>query len=255
MIDRRTLLKALALGAIAGPVRSAGAAFEATRVGIWQLDPGWGALPRERAFPDLLEEVGLLTSIRVDPEPHRVSLAELRSPAPPLLALAGGEAFTPPGDAAVTVLRDHLGAGGFLLIDDTSGLERSPFHDAAGELLGRIFPDTPLAPLEFDHAVFRSFFLVDGAVGRLAVRPYLEGIAVGQVTPVIVSRNDLCGAWERAPGGGYAREVVPGGERQRTRALELGVNLVTYALTANYKKDVVHVEALLRRLREEGRIP
>jgi len=199
--------------------------------------------------------VALLTSVRVEPQPCSLPLRDLRSPAPPFLALAGGEGFDAPGDDAVGVLRDHLGAGGFLLVDDTSGLDQSPFYESARALLKRVFPDAPLAPLDFDHAVFRSFFLVDGAVGRFVVRSYLEGVTVGEVTPVVLSRNDISGAWERGPGGIYAREVVPGGERQRTRAIELGVNLLMYALTANYKKDVVHIEALLRRLREEGRIP
>jgi len=255
MITRRRLLQALALGAAAGPARSLQAAFDATRVGICQLDPGWTELPREGAFGDLLEEVGLLTSVRVRSDPCSLRLAGLQPPLEPFLALAGGAAFAAPDDAAVEALRDHLGAGGFLLVDDTSGLEASPFDESVRALLARVFPEVAPAPLPFDHAVFRSFFLVDGAVGRYAVRPYLEGISIGEVTPVILSRNDLSGAWERSAGGGYAHEVVPGGERQRTRALELGVNLVMYALTANYKKDVVHVEALLRRLREEGRIP
>jgi hypothetical protein len=42
--------------------------------------------------------------------------------------------------------------------------------------------------------------------------------------------------------------VVPGGERQREMAYRTGVNIVMYALTGNYKADLVHVPALLERL-------
>ncbi|MEI9887355.1 MAG: hypothetical protein WDN08_12785 [Rhizomicrobium sp.] len=42
--------------------------------------------------------------------------------------------------------------------------------------------------------------------------------------------------------------MVPGGERQRELAYRFGINLVMYALTGNYKADVVHVPALLQRL-------
>ena len=42
--------------------------------------------------------------------------------------------------------------------------------------------------------------------------------------------------------------VVPGGERQREQAFRVGVNVVMYALTGNYKADQVHVPALLERL-------
>ena len=42
--------------------------------------------------------------------------------------------------------------------------------------------------------------------------------------------------------------VVPGGEVQREMAFRVGVNIVMYALTGNYKADQVHVPALLERL-------
>jgi hypothetical protein len=42
--------------------------------------------------------------------------------------------------------------------------------------------------------------------------------------------------------------VVPGGERQRDWAFRAGVNIVMYALTGNYKADLVHMPALLERL-------
>jgi hypothetical protein len=42
--------------------------------------------------------------------------------------------------------------------------------------------------------------------------------------------------------------TVPGGEAQREMAYRVGVNIVLYALTGNYKADQVHVPALLERL-------
>jgi hypothetical protein len=46
--------------------------------------------------------------------------------------------------------------------------------------------------------------------------------------------------------------VVHGGERQRTEARKLAINLALFALTGNYKLDVVHVETLLDRMRRQG---
>jgi hypothetical protein len=43
---------------------------------------------------------------------------------------------------------------------------------------------------------------------------------------------------------------VPGGETQRREAIKLGINLVVYALTANYKRDQAHVKQLMK----EGRL-
>ena len=256
MITRRRLLASMAAAAAAtGPLARATASWEVSRLGLCLLDPGWEALPRPVAFADLLAEFGNMTTVPVDTDTRVRSIEDPRLIDEPLLALAGERSFPEPTDGAVDLLRRHLYAGGFLFVDDTSGLEDSPFLADVRRLLDRAFPEAPLRVLPYEHAIFRSFFLLDGAAGRFAVRPFLEGVDLGDVTPVVVSRNDASGAWTRAPGGGYARTVVPGGEPQRLRAFEMGINLLMYALTANYKRDAVHVDALLQRMRDEGRIP
>ncbi|MEM6928683.1 MAG: DUF4159 domain-containing protein, partial [Myxococcota bacterium] len=79
---------------------------------------------------------------------------------------------------------------------------------------------------------------------------FLEGVTVGNVTPVIYCRNDLSGALDRRADGRNAFSCVPGGELQRREAIKLGINLLMYSLTANYKKDQAHV----RQLMKEGRL-
>ena len=59
------------------------------------------------------------------------------------------------------------------------------------------------------------------------------------------------GAWAVDGQGRPAYAVVPGGEHQREMAFRFGINLVIYALTGNYKTDVVHAPALLQRLGNE----
>lgn len=253
---RRDLLAGLAAAAVGAPALARAWPMDpvepSSRVGACYLEVGTN--PRPRGATDLLDEVGRLTSVPVRAEVPTRPPDDPDLVLEPLLILAGEDAFEPPHETAVGNLRSHLAQGGFLFVDDASGLERSPFYTSVERLLGRVFPDSTLAALPPDHAVYRSFFLVHGADGRFAVRPYLDGITVGDITPVVVSRNDMLGAFTRQPPSGWAWEVVPGGEPQRTRAFELGVNVVMYALTANYKLDATHVDALLRRLRDEGRI-
>ena len=55
-------------------------------------------------------------------------------------------------------------------------------------------------------------------------------------------------AWAMDELGRPVFACVPGGEEQREWAYRVGVNLVMYALTGNYKADQVHVPALLERL-------
>jgi len=256
-LRRRELLLGLASAAAGAPLRLHAWPMDpvepSSRVGACHLDVGTN--PRPRGMADLLQEVGRLTSVPVRLEVPTRAPDDAGLNREPFLVLLGDEPFDPLPDAAVENLRGHLQQGGFLFVDDASGLENSPFHESVERLIGRLFPDRALTPLVSGHAVYRSFFLVEGAEGRFIVRPYLEGVTLGDITPVIVSRNDMCGAFSHQPPSGWAWEVIPGGEAQRTRAFELGVNVVMYALTANYKLDAAHVDALLRRLRDEGRIP
>jgi len=68
------------------------------------------------------------------------------------------------------------------------------------------------------------------------------------VSPVIIGGNDWAAAWAVRPDGAPMVDVVPGGERQRELAIRFGINLVMYAFTGNYKADMVHWPALLKRL-------
>ena len=62
-------------------------------------------------------------------------------------------------------------------------------------------------------------------------------------------RNDLGGAWAQDHLGRFLNECLPGGESQRQQAFMLGVNIVLYALTVNYKQDQVHLPFILERMR------
>ena len=113
--------------------------------------------------------------------------------------------------------------------------------------LKRLFPERPLAVLPRDHVIYKSFYLLNGAVGRVEIDPELYGIDVDERTVVICSRNDAGGAWSRDNVGRWMFDVVPGGDRQREMAFRFGVNVVMYALCLDYKRDQVHVPLILKR--------
>ncbi len=208
--------------------------------------------PRPGALADLLREVEQNSSVHPDaPIPVIDPTADALF-GQPFVVLNGATAFDPLPDEAIAALRLYLREGGFLFVDDASGVEDSPFDRSVRRDLARVFPGTALEAVGRDHAVYRSFFLLRSVTGRVVVRPHLEGMWLGDITPVLYSRNDLLGAVWRSPGGGYALEVVPGGERQRTGCRKLGINVVLFALTGNYKRDVVHVKTLITKMREQG---
>jgi hypothetical protein len=84
--------------------------------------------------------------------------------------------------------------------------------------------------------------------GRRLVNPSLEGVTIDDWTPLIYCQNDLGGAWERDHLGNWVHECLPGGESQRFQSFMLGVNVVMYALTENYKKDKIHIPFINRKL-------
>ena len=110
----------------------------------------------------------------------------------------------------------------------------------------------PLVPVPADHALTRSFYLLQDFPGRWVGQPvWVDQAAPGVndgVSSVIIGANEWAGAWAEDQNGDPLLPVVPGGEEQRETARRFGVNLAMYALTGNYKTDQVHVPALLERL-------
>lgn len=246
VFDRRRLL-ALASAGLLLPRRALGFG-DVTRVDVAELQLGT-PIHRPNAWKRLLYEVENTTSVEVvgrveAVRPHDPELFEH-----PFTTLVGQEAFEA-DDTAVEQLSRYLSYGGFLFVDDVTGTDRSPFDTSVRDLARQLFPTRSLAPLPRDHSVYRSFFLISQPVGRVARFPELEGITVGNLTPLIYCRNDLSGALDRKANGSFVASCVPGGERQRREALKLGINLVMYSLTANYKKDQAHVVEL----KKQGRL-
>jgi hypothetical protein len=125
--------------------------------------------------------------------------------------------------------------------------------------------DVPLLePLTQEHIVSRTFYLLSEYPGRWASgRVWIEsrqqaadGTSVTStadgVSPIVVGGADWAAAWAEDAQGRPIAAVVPGGDRQRELAMRFGVNLVMYALTGNYKADLVHVPHILERLGKDS---
>lgn len=203
--------------------------------------------PRPSATRRLAWEIDKRTSIETASEPAEVRLSdEAALRRYPMLVLAGDAAFAAPPDEDVARLRRHLQAGGFLVLDG-GGQSGGGFDQSVRALVRRLFPKQPLERLAADHVIYKSFYLLKTAVGRVAAVPFLEGVAHDGRVVVVYSQNDLLGAWARDNFGQWEHEVYPGGDGQREMAFRLGINLAMYALCLDYKTDQVHVPFILRR--------
>ncbi|MCB9687156.1 MAG: DUF4159 domain-containing protein [Alphaproteobacteria bacterium] len=244
---RRRDLLAAGAAALALPGRAL-AFGEGTRLDICELDLGPGTLSRPNAWKRLLYEVQGTTSVECEPRAVRVRPDDPALFEHPFAVLLGDGRFQI-DDAGAEQLERYLSYGGFLLIDDCAAGD-GPFDSSVRALIDRLFPTRPLNPLPSDHSLYRSFFLLKRPLGRVDRYAVAEGVTFDNMTPLVYVRNDLSGALDRGDDGRPAHSCVPGGEGQRREAIKLGINLVLYALTSNYKKDQAHV----RQLMKEGRL-
>lgn len=207
--------------------------------------------PHPRAFRRLMASLDSRTSVETSPERKGLRIRDSDLFYYPFLYLAGKEGFEPFTEDEGRKLGRFLKLGGTLLIDDVSGEEDSPFDSQIREEFKKILPESSFGRISSDHVIFKSFYLLFSASGRKIVKPYLEGIAFTDEdrTPVIYSRNDLGGAWSEDEFGRWEYECIPGGEAQRELAFRLGINIVLYALTGNYKEDQIHTPFIKRRQR------
>ncbi len=176
----------------------------------------------------------------------------------------------PPQDA-INKIDAYMKQGGTVLFDTRDAIEAPPGDNGASqtpgmqtlrELLSTL--DVPeLEPVPREHVLTKTFYLLRDFPGRFnsgqtwvealpreddeeaAQRPARGGDGV---SPIIITSNDLAGAWAIRPDGQPMLPLTPGEPRQREFAFRAGVNIVMYTLTGNYKADQVHAPALIERL-------
>lgn len=173
-----------------------------------------------------------------------------------------------PPPAAIARAAEFMKQGGTIVFDTRDAITARPGSAASPEarwlkqlLAGVDIPE--LEPVPADHVVNRTFYLLSNFVGRTTTgQTWIEALpppdpndaslraarAGDSVSPVIITSNDLAGAWAIDSNGVALLPLVPGEPRQREMALRGGMNLVMYTLTGNYKADQVHVKDLLERL-------
>jgi hypothetical protein len=171
-----------------------------------------------------------------------------------------------PSSETLRKLEAYMKGGGLVIFDTRDAMSARPGGGTTpeGDQLRRMLQtlDIPeLEPIPRDHVLTKTFYILDGFVGRYdsgttwveilppagadGRRPARAG---DNVSPIVITSNDLASAWAVNRRGEPLVPLSGSDPRQREMALRAGVNLVMYALTGNYKADQVHVPALLERL-------
>jgi hypothetical protein len=180
------------------------------------------------------------------------------APKPPQDALNKIDAYMKQGGTVIFDTRDAIEAG-----PGDNGSAQTPGMQTLRDLLSSL--DVPeLEPVPREHVLTKTFYLLRDFPGRFttgqtwvealpredeedetAQRPARGGDGV---SPIIITSNDLAGAWAIRPDGQPMLPLTPGEPKQREFAYRSGVNIVMYTLTGNYKADQVHAPALIERL-------
>ena len=243
---------ALTLGLGAGSARALGAGHS---VRIVRLTHRGDPLMHTGGVDVLAQEVKLRTSVDIAPTAMTLEATHPRMATNAMAVLTGAGAVRF-SVAERSALRRWLELGGFLLIDNAGqGAASAVFDRTVREELSAILPRQPLARISPEHVLYRSFYRLDYAAGRAIHQPYLEGITIGRRLAVVLSHNDVFGAFTRNSQGRFASTPTPGGENQREMAFRFGVNAVLYALCLHYKDDQVHLDYLLHRRKWKIRRP
>ncbi len=243
-LSRRALLAALAGAPFAARAFGDSSRFipaVARHAGHWDA--------RASGLRRLAWELQRRTAVEVVLEARPLALDSPRLFEHPFLYLSADGELPPLTAAEVENLRRYLTFGGFLFADANDASSGTGFDASFRRELARVLPRPALAPLPSTHVVFKSFFILEAAPGRVLNSPSLEAVLLGKRAAVMYSPNDVLGALARNEGGGFEFDVLPGGERQRELATRLALNIAMYALCLDYKDDAVHLEHIMKRRR------
>ena len=176
----------------------------------------------------------------------------------PVLYWPVTETAKEPSGKALAKLDAYMKNGGTIFFDTRDAGTDFGNSGGNGDALKRILAKLdipPLEPVPLDHALTKSFYLMKDWPGRYEGGTLWVEAQSGDaqaksdgVSGIVIGSNDYAAAWALDDNGHPLNAVIPNNDRQREYAFRVGVNMVMYALTGNYKTDQVHVPALLERL-------
>ncbi len=204
---------------IVGETIPAGA-FSITRIhynggGDWYSDPG--------SLPNLLEFLGENTAVVINPLENRAKIGEDVFLESSYFYLTGHGNINFTNEDA-QLLREQLLAGAFLHADDNYGMDK-----AFRKEMRKVFPEKDWVELPSDHPVFSIHFQFPNGLPKIhehdKKRPQALGLFdEGKLMVLYTYESDLGDGWEDP-------KVHNDPEDLHQRALEMGTNIILYALS------------------------
>ena len=183
--------------------------------GDWYSDPS--------SLPNLLRFIEQHTNMHVVAEEARVSISDKELFSYPYLYMTGHGNITL-SDEEASRLRWYLEHGGFLHADDNYGMDASFRRE-----MKKVFPDKELVELPFSHGIYHCHFGFPEGLPKIHEHdggpPHGYGIFHERRLVLFYSFNtDLGDGWEDPAVHGDP-------EHKRIAALQMGTNIVVWAMT------------------------
>ncbi|MBN2227186.1 MAG: DUF4159 domain-containing protein [candidate division Zixibacteria bacterium] len=179
----------------------------------------WG----NSAIPNLLRFVAQSGVVPIDSQEHVIQIMDDNLFRYPFL-FATGHGVMKFSNEERERLRTYLAHGGFLFINDSYGMEKGVRKE-----ISRLFPERELVELPFDHDVYHCYYDFPSGPPKIHEHDNLPargyGITVdGRLVLYYLLESDIGDGWEDP-------QVHNDPPEKRQEALEMGMNLLVYALT------------------------
>lgn len=183
--------------------------------GDWYNDPS--------AIPNLLDFIRKQTNIPTAVDEKKVSILDEELFSYPILFMTGHGRISFSEEEARR-LRNYLTHGGFLYADDDYGMDK--YFRAA---MKQVFPDKEMVELPFTHPIYHVHFKFNNGLPKIHEHdggpPHGYGIFhQGRMVVFYSFNTNISDGW-------VDPEVHKDPEDVRQKALQMGTNIIIYALT------------------------
>lgn len=150
----------------------------------------------------------------------------------PILYITGDENISSHlSDADIEILADYILQGGFIFA--SASCQSPAFDQGIREVARRMYPDGSgeIKPLEPDHPIFRSEYLLDPGTVTL------EGLDIGCRTALVYAPDDLGCLWDKWTSFAVPNRP-PNMKTAIAKAIRIGVNVIAYATGRELKNKL-----------------
>jgi hypothetical protein len=194
-----------------------------TEVGILKYKGGGDWYSAGRALANLCKFIDGQTGVPMASEPVAVEPSSGELLAHPVIFINGHGNISFSQDD-VTNLRAYFNAGGFLFANDDYGMDLSFRRE-----MKKVFPESEWAELPFSHPIYHTLYSFTNGLPKIHEHDKLPPRGYGLFYNGVMIcfydvECDLADGWE-------AEEIHGDPPAKRTAALQMGANVIIYALT------------------------